>query len=207
MAWAMLLSIKASHWWEEVTEVDTDTGEIVQKWRRFDDYVADFYSRFKQIRRRTAQTRIDLAEKLTQGLGVNPRNLYALMEDKPTLTARTLDTVAEFDDMGEFIGVNPQVRARVLDELGLDDALTDKEVIDQVLARVAEGEHDDVSNFLDTLSPEPKVWWRFDPVRNMVIFYKKIRKGTRVIRSENHFRLKDDTLDKDIKNALMQRRI
>lgn len=220
-AWEYLLLNRKYGWWKSIVEmrlvetptevIDQATGEIttdtqlvnvpVQKWQRFDDYVTDLLNGVKTMRRRSAQTRIALAEKLVDAIGVDPKELPALMEDKTTLTGRALKMV-KFDEFtGQVIGLlNNAVRARAMLMAGFaGEPVTDMTLIKTIMSKLAVAEHDEASAMIDTILPEPKIWLTYDAYKKHLVLHKSIRTRTGAVKHvERRFKCLDNDDDQDL---------
>lgn len=227
-AWEYLLLNRKHGWWKSIVDmrlvertsevVDQDTGEIttdtqlvnapVQKWQRFDDYVADLLAGVKTMRRRSTQTRIALAEKLVDAIGVEARELPALMEDKTTLTGRALKMV-KFDDFtGQVIGLlNNAVRARAMIAAGYaGEKVDDLTLIKTLMSRLAVAEHDEASAMIDTILPAPKIWLTYDAYKKQLVLHKSIRaKNGTLQHTERRFKCLDDDGDSDLDDWCMSK--
>lgn len=163
--WEFLLLIEREGLWKLVKDAEGNS-----QWTNFYDYAQHFFEGIKSMRRRTIASRVSMAKTLMIELGLDPADAGMLLDDKPSITAKALEA-AQFDEFsGKFVGIDPDVRANMLQELGVrDPQISDKKLMQDYLGHIASAEHDEASGLVKRVQDNFSIWLSYDSTAGEII--------------------------------------
>ena len=141
------------------------------RWSNFYAYAQDFMSNIKNMSRRTIASQISMSKILMLDLGIEDEFAAALLDDKPTIAAHALEAFTFDEFSGQFVGIQPEARDRIMQELQIDtgEKFTDKDLAKEYLKEVARAEHGDAAALVNRVKDTLHVWLSYDRVKDEIV--------------------------------------
>ncbi len=174
--WDIVFEIERTGTWKLETKLD-EQGHKVPKYSRFIFWLGDFFAPIHKMSKATTERRLRAARFLIQDLGIHPELAASVLDDKPALVDRVMDSCVFDEFSGQMVGLSDDAREGLRKELGftVGEVASDRDMAREFVERMEAAEHHEASSMVGRAVEPLGIWFEWDASHKELILNGRAR--------------------------------